>query len=104
MIGHIRSEKDRHARIEELSKRASRISAGSATMDDLSSPYGWDFDEVVREWEALENGHDLVHPNRDECGGVGACVLMRRAHELEQQMIELVNDRRVRLAQAARRG
>lgn len=33
-------------------------------------------------------GHDGVHPDRSECGGLGGCALMRAEHDAEQELIE----------------
>lgn len=102
MIGHIRSDEDRAARVRALRQRAARIADGRELVSDLSSPYGFDFDALHEEWAALEDGHDARHPTRDECGGVGGCPLMFRAYELEQKMIEVLDELRV-AAQEARR-
>ena len=32
--------------------------------------------------------HDAVHPDRDECGGIGGCALMKCEHHQEQEVIE----------------
>lgn len=33
-------------------------------------------------------GHDAVHPDRNVCGGVGWCVLMRAEHEMAQAVVD----------------
>lgn len=52
------------------------------------SVYGADFDALVAEWQVIENAHDREHPDRGECGGVGACTTMRIAVDLEHRMID----------------
>jgi hypothetical protein len=54
---------------------------------DKISRYGAPFDNLADRWRALEREHDEVHPDRDQCGGVGGCSLMARAHDLETLMI-----------------
>jgi hypothetical protein len=49
--------------------------------------YGAAFDRAADRWKAIEDEHDRIHPNRDECGGVGGCTMMRVAVDLEQQML-----------------
>ena len=56
------------------------------------SKYGAHFDDRANEWRRLENDHDRMHPDRSDCGGVGACPMMRAAVHLEHQMIEILND------------
>ena len=51
------------------------------------SRYGGDFDEWAAEWARLENDHDRMHPDRDQCGGVGSCPMMREAVDIEQRLI-----------------
>ena len=48
--------------------------------------YGAEFDRVAARWAALENEHDRQHPDRGDCGGVGACSMMYAANVLEQDM------------------
>jgi len=52
------------------------------------STYGVGFDRLAERWAALEAQHDLHHPDRDECGGVGGCSMMFAATGLEQSMIK----------------
>lgn len=52
------------------------------------SRYGTTFDLLASRWAALEREHDVVHPDRDACGGVGGCVMMRRAHDLKTEMTD----------------
>lgn len=52
------------------------------------SRYGAAFDRLADTWATLENEHDKQHPNRDECGGVGACPMMAAAYDLEQDMVK----------------
>lgn len=53
----------------------------------MTSRYGPKFDLLTNRWKILESEHDRMHPDRNECGGVGGCTLMRAAADLEQQMI-----------------
>jgi hypothetical protein len=59
------------------------------------SEYGADFDRLAAEWRTIENAHDREHPDRNECGGVGGCTMMRVANRLEQDMIEVLDAWRV---------
>lgn len=52
------------------------------------SRYGSEFDRLVSSWQALEDEHDPIHPDRDECGGVGGCPMMFAAVQLEARMID----------------
>jgi hypothetical protein len=60
------------------------------------SRYGAQFDALADRWAALEAEHDQVHPERSECGGVGACSMMYRAHELETEMTDALEEWRTR--------
>lgn len=53
--------------------------------------------DAIRQHRDIVRGHDAVHPDRSECGGVGMCGLMRAEVEAEQAITEY-------LAQQARRG
>jgi hypothetical protein len=33
-------------------------------------------------------GHDAVHPDRNDCGGVGGCALMRAEVDAERRVID----------------
>ena len=55
------------------------------------SEYGPEFDRLVAKWHVLEDLHDEVQPDRDQCGGVGGCSMMFTATRLEQDMIESLN-------------
>lgn len=50
------------------------------------SRYGADFDALASRWSGLEREHDIEHPDRSECGGVGGCSMMARAHDLMEEM------------------
>jgi hypothetical protein len=52
------------------------------------SRYGAEFDRLADRWAALEHEHDAVHPDRNDCGGVGGCPMMMQAVTLEQQMVD----------------
>ena len=52
------------------------------------SEYGAAFDGAAETWRVIENEHDKQHPDRGECGGVGACTMMRAAVDLEHRMID----------------
>lgn len=71
--------------------REPRVAGGSAR----PSRYGRAFDELTDRWALLEREHDAVHPDRDECGGVGGCAMMRRCVDLEHQLVDALVDWRV---------
>jgi hypothetical protein len=52
------------------------------------SRYGAKFDSLADQWAVLERLHDEQHPDRDQCGGVGGCSMMRAATDLEHRMID----------------
>lgn len=52
------------------------------------SAYGAKFDALTETWRVVEGEHDKQHPDRDECGGVGGCAMMRAAVDLERAMID----------------
>lgn len=56
------------------------------------SRYGRTFDDLVDRWSALEREHDVIHPDRADCGGVGGCTLMARAFDLRQEMGERLEE------------
>lgn len=50
------------------------------------SQYGAEFDQAAHRWAVVEDEHDKQHPDRNVCGGVGGCPMMRAAHDLERRM------------------
>lgn len=44
--------------------------------------------ERIRQHADIVRGHDAVHPDRNECGGVGGCGLLRAEADAEEQVIE----------------
>ena len=52
------------------------------------SVYGAEFDRLAHEWKVIENAHDREHPDRNQCGGVGGCTMMRAAVDLEHTMLD----------------
>lgn len=61
------------------------------------SRYGKAFDDLADRWANLEHEHDEVHPERSQCGGIGGCSMMLRAHDLAEKMeeqLEIWRDRR----------
>lgn len=62
------------------------------------STYGAAFDRLAARWAALENEHDLVHPDRGQCGGVGGCAMMCTAHDRETEMMQALDAWRIRNA------
>jgi hypothetical protein len=64
--------------------------------DSLVSSYGAEFDRLAEAWRTLENEHDKQHPNRNKCGGVGACSMMFAAVGLQHEMIEALDEWRLR--------
>ena len=60
------------------------------------SQYGAEFDLKAETWRVIENEHDRYHPDRSQCGGVGACTMMRAAHDLETEMMAALESWRLR--------
>jgi hypothetical protein len=60
------------------------------------SQYGAEFDRKAERWATLENEHDRQHPDRGECGGVGACSMMYAANVLEDEMVEALAEWRTK--------
>lgn len=46
--------------------------------------------EAIRQHADVVRGHDAVHPDRDACGGVGGCGLMRAECDAEQEVVRLL--------------
>ena len=59
------------------------------------SRYGQVFDDLAERWARLEREHDELHPDRDECGGIGGCSLMERAVQLGHLMDDALVDWRI---------
>lgn len=53
--------------------------------------------DAIRQHADVVRGHDAVHPDRDVCGGVGGCALMRAEHDAEVEVTDCLDH-------AARRG
>lgn len=62
--------------------------ADSRTFTPLVSRYGMRFDGLAERWANLEREHDAIHPDRNDCGGVGGCSMMLAAYEIRSEMIE----------------
>lgn len=60
------------------------------------SVYGVEFDRLALRWACIENEHDQLHPDRNECGGVGGCSMMFVAVGLAQEMIDALGEWRRR--------
>lgn len=43
--------------------------------------------DAIRQHGEVIRGHDHVHPDRNDCGGVGGCALMRAEHDAETRVI-----------------
>lgn len=56
------------------------------------SEYGATFDALAERWRVIEGEHDRIHPDRNDCGGVGGCSMMRAAVDREHEMIEALNE------------
>lgn len=56
------------------------------------SEYGAEFDRLATTWRVIEGEHDKQHPDRGDCGGVGACSMMAAAVDLEHSMIEALGE------------
>lgn len=67
----------------------------------MASMYGLRFDQLADRWGVLEAEHDLQHPDRDQCGGVGGCSMMCAAVDLERAMLDELNEWRTRYARKA---
>lgn len=50
--------------------------------------YGPGFDSLAHRWAIIENEHDKIHADRDECRGVGGCTMQAAAYDLRQQMTD----------------
>lgn len=48
--------------------------------------YGAIFERMTERWAVIENEHDKIHPDRNDCGGVGGCTMMRAARDLMNDM------------------
>lgn len=46
--------------------------------------------DAIRQHADVVRGHDAVHPDRADCGGVGSCGLMRAEHEAEVEIINML--------------
>lgn len=57
-----------------------------------TSRYGSEFDRLVSSWQSIEDEHDQIHPDRDQCGGVGGCPMMFAAVGLETRMIDQLTE------------
>jgi hypothetical protein len=77
---------------------ATLAQATAVTPATEHSRYGSEFDRLADRWCALETEHDQLHPDRDECGGVGGCSLMAAAYDLRTQMRDALESWRVTLA------
>lgn len=64
------------------------------------SEYGAAFDRSALTWSVIEGQHDKMHPDRNECGGVGGCSMMAAAVDLEHNMIIALNQWRKREAKS----
>lgn len=60
------------------------------------SRYGRAFDQQADEYARLEGEHDRMHPDRDQCGGVGGCPMMLAAVDIEHTMMDMINEWRKR--------
>lgn len=58
--------------------------------------YGFTFDGLAARWANLENEHDRIHPERNQCGGVGGCTIMAAAVDLEREMLLALDEWRKR--------
>ena len=45
-----------------------------------------------RQYMEVIRGHDAVHPDRDECGGVGGCALLRAECDAEDVVLRRLKD------------
>lgn len=54
--------------------------------------FGKKFDDLVRAWATLEDQHDRIHPDRNECGGVGGCAMMFAAVGLQNEIVQEMHE------------
>lgn len=47
--------------------------------------------EQIRQRATVLVAHDAVHPDRDECGGVGACRLMMAEVEAKDDVVQYLD-------------
>lgn len=57
----------------------------------MTSEYGKAFDRIAKTWATVEDGHDKIHPDRGDCGGVGGCMMMMAAVDLERDMMSALD-------------
>lgn len=56
---------------------------------------GDQIDTLVTQFRQLRDivrGHDAVHPDRSECGGVGTCRLLKAEVQLETEIVANLTD------------
>lgn len=47
--------------------------------------------DAIRQRTDVVRGHDAVHPNRNDCGGIGGCALMRAEHDAEEEVNDILD-------------
>ncbi len=47
------------------------------------------FEHDLNAYLDLVRAHALVHPDRDKCGGVGRCLMMRTETQAEQEIVDI---------------
>jgi hypothetical protein len=47
---------------------------------------------ALTDLSVVVRGHDAVHPDRNDCGGVGGCALMRAEVDAERVLLEVLQD------------
>ena len=46
--------------------------------------------DLLRQYRDVLRGHDHVHPDRNACGGIGRCALLRAESDLTDELLELI--------------
>lgn len=46
------------------------------------------FEDELNQYLDLVEAHSKLHPDRDQCGGIGACLMMRTEVDQENELTE----------------
>lgn len=47
--------------------------------------------DSIRQHADVVRAHDAVHPDRNACGGVGGCAIMRAEHNAEEEVTDALD-------------
>lgn len=62
-------------------------------MDDLQAAATAEhINLLLGDWTNTVRAHDLIHPDRFECGGVGGCLLMRTEHDARVAVTDAIEE------------